>query len=210
MNLSLVLCFVPSVAVGMVCALRKTLRWQEVLLAAATGLVVFVPIILLQFLTGGLPLFKSRALISVLFRALVFNGVIEETIKMLGIALLGAGRKKSLAAGTAQAAVAGLVLGGFETAAYFIAGYRNILLRLCTAVVIHCEGAVLSSFSVRSGAVGRRCWRSFVLAILIHGVYNFFAGFAPPIRWFSVAAILLGALECRIAYRKLAGKDAEP
>ena len=49
----------------------------------------------------------------------------------------------------------------------------------------------------------------FVLAVALHGVYNFFAGFSGGFWWFSVVAILMAALECRIWYRKAAGMDGE-
>ena len=43
----------------------------------------------------------------------------------------------------------------------------------------------------------------FVLAVVLHGIYNFFAGFNGLFWWFSVVAILMAALECRIWYRQV-------
>jgi len=43
-------------------------------------------------------------------------------------------------------------------------------------------------------------------AIVIHGVYNFFAGFTGIFWWFSLAAIIFGLIQVRMFYRGLEEK----
>jgi hypothetical protein len=44
-----------------------------------------------------------------------------------------------------------------------------------------------------------------VVAVLLHGIYDFFAGFSSTsnIRWFSVAVVLMAIIECRVKYTSL-------
>jgi RsiW-degrading membrane proteinase PrsW (M82 family) len=103
-----------------------------------------------------------------------------------------------------RGALVGLTLGCFETLIYVVTGHGTFLLRLCTAVLIHTECAALSALAVWSWK-SRDAFRPatiapFVSAVLIHSVYNFFAAFPPPLWWFSVIAILLGGVRCRVCW----------
>ncbi|MDY5817253.1 MAG: hypothetical protein SPK26_04430, partial [Treponema sp.] len=46
-----------------------------------------------------------------------------------------------------------------------------------------------------------------VAAILLHGFYDFFAGFSGNMRWFSIAVVLMTIAECRIKYTSLENND---
>jgi hypothetical protein len=199
--LRLGICFLPLVLGVVVCRLGvRGLRWRGVLLAVLLGLLAFLPITVLQVVTGGLAFVQSRRLVSVLLTALLFNGLIEEAIKLAAVAMMPA-RGKPLGVFAAEGALLGLSLGCFETAVYFVTGHGSIVLRMATAVLIHTEGALLSSVTVWLWKQGRRAPGAFVSAVLIHGVYNFVAGLPQPLWYFSLAAILLGALQCRIRLR---------
>ena len=41
-----------------------------------------------------------------------------------------------------------------------------------------------------------------IFAVLIHGMFDFFVSFSTWIQWFSIAAILLAIIECRVHYEK--------
>jgi hypothetical protein len=45
--------------------------------------------------------------------------------------------------------------------------------------------------------------------VLLHGIYDFFAGFANSLRWFSVAVVLMSIIECRIKYSALTNPEKE-
>jgi RsiW-degrading membrane proteinase PrsW (M82 family) len=42
---------------------------------------------------------------------------------------------------------------------------------------------------------------AYIFAVLLHGVYNYFAGFNTGIKYFSIAAILFALIECRVQYK---------
>ncbi len=180
------------------------------------GLLSLVPIVIIQNLVGGLPVFTANTMISALITVMVFNGLIEETVKMFSLLLLPH-RKTGFAAFFAMAFICGLSLGCFETIIYLFSGYHNIETRTLTAVLMHSFCAGLSGIYVWT-------WRNpvekpdgtrspmvmpFVLSTLLHGVYNFFAGFGGWFYWFSIVAIIMSALECRIWFRRASGVDRE-
>lgn len=180
------------------------------------GLLSLVPIVIIQNLVGGLPVFTANTMISALITVMVFNGLIEETVKMFTMLLLPH-RKTGFAAFFAMAFICGLSLGCFETIIYLFSGYHNIETRTLTAVLMHSFCAGLSGIYVWT-------WRNpvekpdgtrspmvmpFVLSTLLHGVYNFFAGFGGWFYWFSIVAIIMSALECRIWFRRASGVDRE-
>lgn len=180
------------------------------------GLLSLVPIVIIQNLVGGLPVFTANTMISALITVMVFNGLIEETVKMFTMLLLPH-RKPGFAAFFAMAFICGLSLGCFETIIYLFSGYHNIETRTLTAVLMHSFCAGLSGIYVWT-------WRNpvekpdgtrspmvmpFVLSTLLHGVYNFFAGFGGWFYWFSIVAIIMSALECRIWFRRASGVDRE-
>lgn len=180
------------------------------------GLLSLVPIVIIQNLVGGLPVFTANTMISALITVMVFNGLIEETVKMFSLLLLPH-RKPGFAAFFAMAFICGLSLGCFETIIYLFSGYHNIETRTLTAVLMHSFCAGLSGIYVWT-------WRNpvekpdgtrspmvmpFVLSTLLHGVYNFFAGFGGWFYWFSIVAIIMSALECRIWFRRASGVDRE-
>ncbi len=186
------------------------------LVSTLVGLFSLIPIVVVQYFVLKLPVFTANNLISALITVMVFNGLIEETVKMFTMLLLPH-RKPGFAAFFAMAFMCGLSLGCFETIIYLFSGYHNIETRTLTAVLMHSLCAGLSGIYVWT-------WRNpvekpdgtrspmlmpFVLSTLLHGTYNFFAGFGGWFRWFSVVAIVMSALECRIWFRRASGADRE-
>lgn len=181
------------------------------LVATLVGLFSLVPIVIVQyFLLLQLPVFTDHTLMDMLLTVMVFNGLIEETVKMFTMLLLPH-RKTGFAAFFAMAFICGLSLGCFETIIYLFSGYQNIQIRSLTAVAMHSLCGGLSGIYVWTWrnpvekAPGKKVplVMPFVLAVVLHGVYNFFAGFSGGFWWFSVVAILMAALECRIWYRQV-------
>jgi hypothetical protein len=207
MYLSVLLCFVPLAVVSVLCKrLVRGLKIQQVFLAAVLGLLALIPTVLLQFVVQAFPVFQNGQLIAILLTAFLFNGLIEESIKMCAVSALP-GKNTGLPAFAALGAILGLTFGSLEAVVYLIGGQRNIILRLCTAGVIHTVCALLSSQSVWAWKEKRNRPLPFVYALLVHGVYDFFARFSGGFWWFSLAAVGFGAIECRVWYQKLAAES---
>lgn len=195
------LCFIPLVVLFIsFCLLVPQYKTLHGLFACLLGLLCVAPIAVLQFVVESVPFFNATSLALLFLRAVVINGLIEETIKMLIMFLLP---KKTVAlpAFFANALLCGFALGCFESAIYVISGYHHIELRLFTAVVVHASCAALSGLFVFSLHAKRSKILPFVYAVFFHGVYNYFAGFSTNIKWFSLVVIALSLLECRIQYR---------
>ena len=184
--------------------------------ATLVGLFSLIPIVILQYLVLKMPVFSKDTLLSVLITVMVFNGLVEEMVKMFSLLLLPH-KKMGIGVFLAMSLISGLALGCFETVIYLFSGYQNIQIRSLTAVAMHSLCGGLSGIYVWTWrdpvekAPGKKVplVMPFVLAVVLHGVYNFFAGFSGGFWWFSVVAILMAALECRIWYRKAAGMDGE-
>ena len=186
------------------------------LASTLVGLFSLIPIVVVQYFVLKLPDFTDHSLVEALVTVMVFNGLVEETVKMLSLLLLPH-KKMGIGVFLAMSLISGLALGCFETVIYLFSGYQNIQIRSLTAVAMHSLCGGLSGIYVWTWrnpvekAPGKKVplVMPFVLAVVLHGVYNFFAGFSGGFWWFSVVAILMAALECRIWYRKAAGMDGE-
>lgn len=180
------------------------------LLAIVLGLLSLIPIVILQSVVKNLPVFTSNTLLSALITAMLFNGLIEEAVKMLALLLLPR-RKLAFSTFFALSLVSGLALGCFETIIYLFSGFHDIELRTATAVVMHCLCAGLSGIFVwiwrnpveQADGKKKIFFQPYLWAVILHGSYNFFAGFTGFYRWFSIATIILTALECRIWFKKI-------
>lgn len=211
------LSFVPLVAFFVIfCLAVPGFKLRYGLASTLVGLFSLIPIVVVQYFVLKLPDFTDHSLVEALVTVMVFNGLVEETVKMFSLLLLP---HKKVGFGTflAMSLISGLALGCFETVIYLFSGYQNVQLRSLTAVVMHSLCGGLSGIYVWTWrnpverAPGKKVplVMPFVLAVVLHGVYNFFAGFSGVFWWFSVVAILMAALECRIWYKKAAG-DEEP
>ena len=103
--------------------------------------------------------------------------------------------------------LSGLALGCFESVIYLVSGYENIGLRLVTAVMLHTACAGLGGIFVWSVKNKRTKVLPFIFAIILHGVYNYFAGFSTSIRWFSIVIIVLAFIECRSQAVSVSSED---
>ena len=180
------------------------------LLAILLGLLSLVPIVILQSFVRNLPVFTSNTLLAALITVMLFNGLIEESVKMAVLFLLPI-KKMNFSSFVALSLVAGLALGCFETVIYLFSGYLDIEVRTATAVVMHCLCTGLSGISVwlwkNPGEKKKAAWAPWLWAVVLHGSYNFFAGFSGFYRWFSLATMMLTALESRIWYKKVKNFD---
>lgn len=210
----LALCFIPLVAAFVVLALVVPgLTVRGGLLSCLLAILAIVPTAFVQYVVLALPVFTAETFGSLLVTAVVFNGLIEETVKLLFLALMPQ-KRTTLAAFFSCCLLFGLTLGGFESVIYLVrriqavgmqqdvaAALRLVLMRMGTAALVHTFCAGLSGLYLWLFRHGRNAVMPFVWAALLHGVYNFFAAFSTGFRWFSLVAIVFALLECRIWYK---------
>ncbi|MBR0477392.1 MAG: PrsW family intramembrane metalloprotease [Treponema sp.] len=206
---SIAMTFIPLVTVY-ICFLLLGKDFNKVHGATAClcGLLALLPIELLLIIIHTWHPFASVNLPGRLIKGLLINGIIEESAKMAFLFLLPA-KKSKLSAFFSYAVLCGLTLGCLETLIYLIYGNRSITLRLFTAVVMHTFCAGLSGLFVY--CIKRRqeladkslLWLPFALAVLFHGLYNYFAGIYGTLHYFAYAVIAATILECKLRYQSV-------
>lgn len=220
--LCLAVCCLPFV-ISFVCfRLFSEIRISTEIAASLAGLLAVLPITFIQFLISDV-LFAGRldsaAVLPLFGKAMLLNGLIEESVKMLF--LLFVPRKKiSFNSFFLASLLCGLCLGCFETSVYFLQHlqsasdrgaellYHLIFIRIFSSDVIHLLCTGLCGIFMWSCISKQPDISAFVFAVLSHGLFDFFAGFQSYIRWFSVVVILFLLIETRIHYEK--NKPAEP
>ncbi|WP_314743203.1 PrsW family glutamic-type intramembrane protease [Treponema lecithinolyticum] len=204
MYITLALCFAPLI-VEIVFSLIKisSFRLSQAGWAVAAGFAAIVPIIIVQYILQQTDWFSVSSMPSLLAEALIFNGLIEEAVKMLFLFFLPA-KKIKLPVFIACAVIAGGTVGSFEAVMYFVAGTHYSALRLCTAAVLHALCAGLSGvfvWTAKNKTRKRKAqFAAFCAAVFCHGIYNFFAGFNGFLWWFSLAALLFALIQLRSFY----------
>ncbi|HZK20612.1 MAG TPA: PrsW family glutamic-type intramembrane protease [Treponemataceae bacterium] len=201
---SIALCFLPLIITIIIThAIVENFTKSFSFIALLVGFGAILPVAILQFFIKPLPIDSHKTLYSVLISALIFDGLLEETIKMVFISFVP-GKTKKLACFLAIGLIAGSAFGCFESVIYLIAKNGQTSIRLLTSVLLHTFCTGLSSICVWSYKQGKGLLRTFITAVFLHGIYNFFAGFSGGYWWFSILTILLAALRCRVHYIKIA------
>ena len=222
--MGLILCFVPLILVIALFTFVYKLKLMYQLIAVFLGLIAVLPISFIQFFLPELPGVGFSPILHALLKSLLLYGLIEELFKTLILIFLP---HKNLSESTEArdflqlAFVAGLALGCFESVVYYfdhlqIANsrgatllYGQIAVRIMTSDVIHMTCTGLCGLFIYSCRKAPRHTSFLIIAVLLHGVYDFFAGFAGNIRWFSVAVVLMAIAECRIKYTSLQNNEEE-
>ena len=207
----IILCFVPLVVAVLVFALSFKIKVGHQLIAVLLGLAAVLPISFIQYFLPNLPFLTGVPLVKTLLKSLILYGLVEELIKML-LAIPLPHKEYSELDFLLLAFVMGLALGCFESVVYYFDHlqkasargaellYGLIAARIFSSDVIHMCCMGLSGLYIFSKRQRNPKFSYFVLAVIIHGVYDFFAGFSNGLRWFSIAVVLLAAIECRIKY----------
>lgn len=210
----IILCFVPLVVAVLVFALSFKIKVGHQLIAVLLGLTAVLPISFIQYFLPDLPFLTGVPLVKTLLKSLILYGLVEELIKML-LAIPLPHKEYSELDFLLLAFVMGLALGCFESVVYYFDHlqkasargaellYGLIAARIFSSDVIHMCCMGLSGLYIFSKRQRNPKFSYFVLAVIIHGVYDFFAGFSNGLRWFSIAVVLLAAIECRIKYSAL-------
>ncbi|MFA6856662.1 MAG: PrsW family glutamic-type intramembrane protease [Treponema sp.] len=210
---ALALCFVPYAVVFLLLKFLGKEKITVELLATLSGLLSVLPITFLQFYIGGFPFFNKSSWSGQLFKTILFNGFVEEVLKMLVMFVLFLLLKKKLTLANffGCAILCGLSLGCFESAVYFLQHlqhannvgaylvYEEIFMRMFTADFVHMFCAGLSGLFIWSVRQHKADILAIIYAVLLHGLYNFFILYDSYF-WFAIAAVLFAAIQCRLRY----------
>ncbi len=216
--MGIALCFVPLIAAIVIFSAGFKLKVTHQLIAVLLGLVAVLPISFIQYFMPAIPGLNISPVLRALLKSIFLYGFVEEAIKTLLLLPLphkiydSKDNQKGLLSFLLLAFTAGLSLGCFESVVYYfdhlqIANnrgatllYGQIGVRIFTADIIHmtCTGLCgMFIYSCRNKPGRISC---VIAAILLHGIYDFFAGFSGSLRWFSVAVVLMAIAQCRIKY----------
>lgn len=201
------ICFVPLLIMAAVFLLTmKNLKVLQVLTAILSGLLALIPIAAIQYYGAKLPFLAANTLLNMVLVAFILNGLVEEGLKSVSM-LLMPWKKTDLPTFTAAAILQGFALGSFEAVIYLLTGNHDISLRLATAAVIHALCAGLSGLFIWTVHQKQTRVRPLIAAILIHGIYNYFAG-STQFWWLSIITILYAVIRLRFFYQQIKNPDS--
>jgi len=227
--MGIALCFVPLILAIVIFSTAFKLKVTHQLIAVLLGLAAVLPISFIQYFMPAIPGIEISPVLRALLKSLLLYGLVEEAIKTLIIIPLphklydlktaaageADGQTKGFLSFLLLAFTAGLSLGCFESVVYYfdhmqIANsrgatllYGQIAVRIFTADIIHMTCTGLCGMFIYSCRNKPRRISCLLAAVLLHGIYDFFAGFSGGLRWFSVAVVLMAIAECRIKYNSL-------
>ena len=216
--LPVILCFIPLFISLFVCIFAFKIKTWHLIISVLMGLLAVVPISVIQFFLPDFNILENMPILKAILKSLLLYGLVEEIFKCVFILPLPK-KEKTAFEFLLISFVMGLALGCFESVVYYldhlqIANNRNatllygsIFLRIFSSDLIHmtCTGLCgLFIFSMRNNKSGITCLLS---AVILHGIYDFFAGFQNGLKWFAVFAILLAIVECRLKYSSIANPD---
>lgn len=200
----ILICAIPLVTLLIILLiLVKDLKFWTAIYSVILGLLAVVPAVILQTLIARLEILSTNSLSDVLINSILVNGVFEETIKMLFLLFIPC-KKKSLSLFIVCVVLTGFAFASFENLVYFIDGHQ-FALRYFTAILIHLLCGILSGIFVYSIKHSAVIIMPLIYSIILHGFYNYFAGFKMnvPLYYFSFAVLLFALAEVRLQYRKL-------
>lgn len=210
----LALCFIPLILGILFFTFKYKLKITHQLLALLFGLIAVFPISIIQYFIPSLHFLQDYPVLLALLKSIFLYGLIEEILKT--ILLLPVPHKNhTLQECLLLSFVMGLSVACFESTVYYLDHlqiansrgavllYSQIFTRIITSDIIHmtCTGlCALFLYTVRQKNARPGI---IILAVLIHGIYDFFACFQNGLRWFSLVVVFLAIIQCRIKYTSL-------
>ena len=220
--MGIVLCFVPLILAIVFFTFGFKVKITHQLIAILLGLAAVLPISVIQYFIPSIPGIILSSVLRALLKSIFLYGLVEEVLKTIILLPLPHKMYDSTdgrGAFLMLAFVAGLSLGCFESVVYYFDHlqmannrgatllYGQIAVRIFTSDVIHMMCTGLCGLFVYSCRNKPRHTSCLVAAILLHGFYDFFAGFSGNMRWFSIAVVLMTIAECRIKYTSLENNE---
>lgn len=199
--------------------LKMKIKPLHLLFAILLGLVAIVPGSLIQYFIPKTIFFANYPILNSLLVSLIIYGLTEEIFKAAFIIPLP---KKNYTPFLflCLSMMMGLSFCCFESVVYFLDDmqlainrdaqliYPLIFTRLFTSDVIHTACAGLCGLFIYSCFQKSPKVSNLLIAILLHGLYDFFVAFKNGLRWFFIPVLILSVLECRIKYKDLVSDDS--
>lgn len=199
---SIGICFIPLLIIAVILLITvKTFSAWNCLAAIFLGFAAVIPVTIIQFFVMRLPIFTAETLLSVLIVTFIFNGLIEETLKM-AVMLVFPGKKMTLISLVSAGIVLGCAFGTFENVVYLISSNTSVLLRTFTSLLLHSFCTGLAALYVWTAKQKKPKSAPFILAVLLHGLYNYFAAFSTNFWWFSLFVIVYAGIRLKFSYSK--------
>jgi len=220
-----ILCFVPLLFAFCLFTFVFKLKISHQLLAILLGLAIVFPISVIQYVVPTTNVFQNMPIVGTLLKSLIIYGLVEELFKTIVLVPVLSTKSIKEEYSALQllflSFLLGLSLACFESLVYLfdrlqIANnkgaqllYHHIFLRIFTSDLIHMSCAGLCGLFVISKRYNNNKSKiSYLfLAILLHGIYDFFAGFQNNLKYFSYFVVLLALIECRVKYTALTKKE---
>ena len=195
------------------------------MLAILLGLAIVFPISVIQYVVPTTNVFQNMPIVGTMLKSLIIYGLVEELFKTIVLVPVLSTKSIKEEYSALQllflSFLLGLSLACFESLVYLfdrlqIANnkgaqllYHHIFLRIFTSDLIHMSCAGLCGLFVISKRYNNNKSKiSYLfLAILLHGIYDFFAGFQNNLKYFSYFVVLLALIECRVKYTALTKKE---
>jgi len=221
-----ILCFVPLLFAFCLFTFIFKLKISHQLLAILLGLAIVFPISVIQYVVPTTNVFQNIPIVGTMLKSLIIYGLIEELFKTIVLVPVLSTKTVKEEYSALQmlflSFLLGLSLACFESLVYLfdrlqIANnrgaqvlYHLVFLRIFTTDLIHMTCAGLCGLFIISKQYnnGKLKISYFVLAILLHGIYDFFAGFQNNLKYFSFFVVLLAIVECRVKYTSLTKKES--
>lgn len=212
--LPIIICFIP-VFICFFTFKHFQIKISHLFIAILLGLITIFPISFIQFLIPSQDTVAINPVVYSLLKSLIVYGLIEEAFKSLFLSPLPCKKNSSPLQFLLLSFMFGLTLGAFESVVYFLDKlqlaynrggnilYVNIFARLFSSDIIHMTCAGLSGLFVYTISTKKTKFQFFIYAILLHGLYDFFAAFQNGLKFFAIPVILLSIMECRIKYKSL-------
>ena len=195
--LQIFLCFLPIfLSLILFPFIIKSFNFKNAFFSVFIGFLTFIPIIIIHYLLYNIHFFTKNSIFNLFLFYLIFNGITEETIKMLFFYIHNKLFQKSVF--FACCITSSLTLASFETFIYFLTGNTNIILRLFTAVIIHTICALFSAIYIEEKK--SQISFSFFWAIMLHTLYNFFASLPDFFNFFSIIVIIFGIIKLIVKF----------
>lgn len=216
-----ILCFVPLLFAFCLFTFIFKLKISHQLLAILLGLAIVFPISVIQYVVPTTNVFQNMPVVGTMLKSLIIYGLVEELFKTIVLVPVLSTKSIKEEYSALQllflSFLLGLSLACFESLVYLfdrlqIANnkgaqllYHHIFLRIFTSDLIHMSCAGLCGLFVISKRYNNNKSKiSYLfLAILLHGIYDFFAGFQNNLKYFSYFVVLLALIECRVKYTSL-------
>ena len=220
-----ILCFVPLLFAFCLFTFVFKLKISHQLLAILLGLAIVFPISVIQYVVPTTNVFQNMPIVGTMLKSLIIYGLVEELFKTIVLVPVLSTKSIKEEYSAIQllflSFLLGLSLACFESLVYLfdrlqIANnkgaqllYHHIFLRIFTSDLIHMSCAGLCGLFVISKRYNNNKSKiSYLfLAILLHGIYDFFAGFQNNLKYFSYLVVLLALIECRVKYTALTKKE---